>query len=405
MPAPLTAFEQRGHTAPWTSYADGESFLAALDAYSPKISMATAGVSVNDRPMRVLKIGTGPRKVLFVGQVHGAELSGREALFTMLREWADSTDPALLDYLSEVTVLVMPTCHPDNFSVRENANGVNLNRDHVQLTQPETQAIHAVIRDEQPDLIVDLHEGQNITNHYASQGIHNTNADTAIRGLSDDLNTVVKGAIEGAGYTWEVYQGPVNMMRGPENLANHAGVRGRVGLLLETRRVGGDDSDAATRHELQLIALDAIWRWHAARVNDLASEVAAARSRIAANTSPLMLQVENYGSGPVVDPVPTRYYVTPEQYHDLAIHRDRFDLTFQAEDYGYSIGTADPEQTVLIYLLHPTSPQKVADASLEPLDPPPPPPKPGLVGPITISPDTVMKFRHNGKTYTARLKA
>src|SRR5690606_2775250 len=119
-------------------------------------------------------------------------------------------------------------------------------------TQPETQAIHAVIRDHQPELIVDWHEGANITNDYASAPAYNSNADAGLLSLSNDLNLAVKDAILDAGHTWEEYQGPSNMMRGPENLHNNAAVNGAVGLLLETERDYGDDTDAALRHALHM---------------------------------------------------------------------------------------------------------------------------------------------------------
>lgn len=396
MPAPLTGFEQRGRVAPWTTWEEGETFLADLVASSSRITMTTAGTSVQGRPMRVLRVGRGPRTILYVGQVHGSELSGREALLTMLRQWADSTDPALLDYLSQVSVYVMPTCHPDNFTDRNNVNGVNLNRDHVRLTQPETQAIHRVIRDIRPDLIVDWHEGANIAANFASQSIHNPNADDAIRAIGEQLNAHIEATITGAGYTWELYQGPTGMMKGAENLANNAGVRGMVGLLLETARVYEDDTNAALRHDLMLLCVDAIWRWHRTRIDALAAEVTAARQRIASATGPITLNIETFPTGPVVTP-PEHYYLNPQEHEAIAVQRELLGLaSFRAGD-GYGIPTAQEARVVLAYLMDPASERWLVEARSTPY-------RRALAQPIRISPDTVMKFRHEGVTRKATLK-
>ena len=62
--------------------------------------------------------------------------------------------------LSRVNVLIIPRANPDgaeNFT-RDLANGINLNRDHLLLSTPESRAIASVLNQYQPDVVLDSHE-------------------------------------------------------------------------------------------------------------------------------------------------------------------------------------------------------------------------------------------------------
>ena len=53
---------------------------------------------------------------------------------------------------------------------RRNAAGRDLNRDHIQLTEPETRAMHYVVQRERPHVIVDCHEYGRDAGPYISRG-------------------------------------------------------------------------------------------------------------------------------------------------------------------------------------------------------------------------------------------
>lgn len=362
MAAPLTGFEQRGRVAPWTSRAEEEQWITDLLAYTDKWTVETVGQSVEGNPMRLFKIGTGPRTILHVSQQHGSELASRDTMFTTMREWTDSTDPDLADYLSKVTVLIMPTCHPDNLEVRENSNGVNTNRDHVKLSQPETQATHSAIRKYDPDVVLDWHEGANISRNYATAPQDNLNTARGIAILSQEMSDLVKSAIEGAGHTWELYQGPNRTTKGPEYLPNNLAVRNRVSLLLETARKYGDDTTAAARHTRHLISMGAIWRWHRANVDRCHSAIQEAETMVAARQKPLVLHVGTSYAGPEVSPLPDHYILSPEQVEDTALHRELFGITGYPDKGGYIVPLAQPAQNIIAYLMDPLSPLQVVAA-------------------------------------------
>ena len=93
--------------------------------------------------------------------VHGNEASGRESCFTMARQLAFSTDPAIIDMLSKMTVLIVPSINADGraANTRGNSTGQDLNRDHALIEQNETKGFATMLRDYTPDVVLDNHEG------------------------------------------------------------------------------------------------------------------------------------------------------------------------------------------------------------------------------------------------------
>ena len=87
-------------------------------------------------------------KVLFYAQQHGDEISGKDALLFLVRDIA--RDPSLLP--PDVDLWIFPMMNPDGAEAgtRRNAAGADLNRDHIALEQPETQALHRVVRRVRP---------------------------------------------------------------------------------------------------------------------------------------------------------------------------------------------------------------------------------------------------------------
>ena len=93
--------------------------------------------------------------------VHGDEPQGREACLIAARMLAFTTDPHLLEVLSNTVVLIMPTINQNGRArnTRGNETGADLNRDHLELLQPETVAFAKMMRDYTPEVGLDLHEG------------------------------------------------------------------------------------------------------------------------------------------------------------------------------------------------------------------------------------------------------
>ncbi len=363
MSAPTTAFEDSGGTT-WTTLAEEATFLAALDAYSAHVTVTQVGTSVNGLPLRLVTVadGTPARWALVVAQQHGAEVSGREAALQFARDLADEPD------LGGTGWLFLPTMNPDGFGFgtggsRENANGVNINRDHIPLSQPETRVIAQVIRDYAPVLVVDAHEGQNIAADYATSGTYNPNTHPGIRDLADELEDVAWDAILGTGRTVERYQG--GNIVGPEYLHTHAALRHAVAILLETRRSPGNDSapPPARRVMLHMAALTAIRDWHVA--NTAAVDAAAAASRAAVSTTAPFVMATGTAAEPwpEIAPRPLGYNLTSGQQAAIATHRSLFDIDTSLEGSAHRALLDQAAGPLLPYLLDSTSSLAVVSAT------------------------------------------
>jgi predicted deacylase len=168
---PLTAWEQRT-TNVYTSDAEEATFTAALDASSDRMRVVELARTIENRPMNMFIIGypkppdtaaeISARPTYSLNcNVHGNEASGRESCFTMARQLVGTQDPALLDILSRITVLIVPSTNPDGRArnTRGNSTGQDLNRDHALIEQNETKGLARMIRDYTPDVMIDNHEG------------------------------------------------------------------------------------------------------------------------------------------------------------------------------------------------------------------------------------------------------
>jgi Zinc carboxypeptidase len=143
------------------SYAQMETFLRGIDGRGP-VRVSVEGRTAQGRNLYLVHLTRVPEgapaawKILFYSQQHGDELSGKDALLYLAREIARK--PSLLP--PDVDLWMMPMVNPDGAEAgtRRNSAGTDLNRDHIALEQPETQALHRVVRRVRPHVAVDCHE-------------------------------------------------------------------------------------------------------------------------------------------------------------------------------------------------------------------------------------------------------
>ena len=122
------------------------------------------------RPIRATTLGHGPRRVLFIGGIHGDEAEGS---YTTAELPAAFTAAGLPD---RVTLTIIEDANPDGrqAKTRGNANGVDVNRNFpapnfnptdptnggTPLSQPESRTVYRLIEETNPDLIVVMHSWQ-----------------------------------------------------------------------------------------------------------------------------------------------------------------------------------------------------------------------------------------------------
>jgi hypothetical protein len=121
------------------------------------------GESVLGKPIYKYIIGSGKTKIFIWSQMHGNESTTTKALFDFFNVL--HSDNGIGEVLLEnFTFCFLPMVNPDGAELytRENANRVDLNRDALNLSQPESIALRQTFNDFQPDFCYNLHDQRTI---------------------------------------------------------------------------------------------------------------------------------------------------------------------------------------------------------------------------------------------------
>ena len=161
-------------------YADVRAFLDALSKRTPHVRVETFGTSEEGRALPLLVLGNPPSTqpqqrlpvVLVMANIHAGEVEGKEALLALARRL---TIGDLQPLLPSAVWLFAPNYNADGnerislenrveqngpisgVGTRENANGLDLNRDFMKLESAEARALVALMNRWDPDMVVDLH--------------------------------------------------------------------------------------------------------------------------------------------------------------------------------------------------------------------------------------------------------
>jgi len=123
-----------------------------------KFKVDVIGKSVLDENIYSVTIGNGPKKILMWSQMHGNESTTTKALFDLFNVLKENTSFSN-KVLSQCTLKIIPILNPDGAVAytRLNSNGIDLNRDAKDLTQPESQALRTVFDNFMPEFCFNLH--------------------------------------------------------------------------------------------------------------------------------------------------------------------------------------------------------------------------------------------------------
>ena len=137
-------------------YITNNSIAALNSKYFSKI----CGYSVNNLPINSFKIGSGQVKILIWSQMHGNESTSTKAIFDSISFFCNYEQKML----EELTILVIPILNPDgalNYT-RGNHSNIDLNRDAVDLSQPESIVLKNIYNEFKPNFCFNLHDQRSI---------------------------------------------------------------------------------------------------------------------------------------------------------------------------------------------------------------------------------------------------
>lgn len=186
-PALLTVAEKSDFRAT-ARYADVVALVDRLVASSPLARRTTLGVSGEGRELPAIIIADPPVAtpeeaaplvnkgerlvVLAIGNIHAGEVDGKEGLPILAREMLTTEHPPLL---KDLILIFAPIYNADGnehvakdnrpgqvgpeegMGKRENAAGLDLNRDYVKLVAPETRSLIDFMNRWDPAIFIDAH--------------------------------------------------------------------------------------------------------------------------------------------------------------------------------------------------------------------------------------------------------
>lgn len=351
MTPPLTGFEAAGT---WTSISQGDAFLAQL-AEETTATLSEAGQTVQGKPIWRLDIGTGVENtILYVGNQHAGEPSGREAVLAMVRDLAYSTDPDVLTYLSTHRIVIIPTLNADGgLSNRLNGNGINLNRDHYQLSQPESQAVAQTIKDTAPGVIFDLHEnGIPSLADWAGTPEPTAGTHPPLAALGEAAYDHIVASVSAQGQTAGRYPKTSTPISA---LSAAAGSHHAVGIVSEPL----NRNNITTRVAVSRMAVDAIRAWHQENAVALQSARAASLDYARTTLDPVPLVTTEMTTGaPTLLDIEGYQLQEPLPEHVVSLHGIEVENNF--------VSVNQPARIAVAMLCDPDSRDRVVTATRVP---------------------------------------
>lgn len=132
-------------------------------SFSPWVTISVEGSSVSNRPIHSVSIGTGSIKIFLWSQMHGNESTTTKATYDLMN-FLVSNDDFAVQCRTRYQFLIIPMLNPDGATLftRENANHIDLNRDFLDLSQPESRLLMALFERFNPDFCFNMHDQRSI---------------------------------------------------------------------------------------------------------------------------------------------------------------------------------------------------------------------------------------------------
>ena len=170
-------------------YLPPSRFNSVLKSLPKQFELSEIGKSVLNQLIYGVKIGSGKTKILMWSQMHGNESTTTKVIYDLILSLSDSESSISVEGL---TLYIIPQLNPDGAEAytRLNANAVDLNRDALDLSQPESKVLRKVFEDFKPDFCFNLHGQRTIF----SAGKKGKSATVSFLSPSADVNKCVTPA-------------------------------------------------------------------------------------------------------------------------------------------------------------------------------------------------------------------
>ena len=246
-------------------------FLRGLDESSPFASQFQIGSTTEGRPIQALILAREQRPslplpatderlvIVLLGGIHSGECDGKEALLALARDMLAGTVPK---YLDKAVLVFIPNFNADGnervgtlhrpgqegpdrgMGTRENALGLDLNRDFIKLDSPEVRSLVRMLDVWDVDVLIDTHTTNGSLHQYdlTYDVPHNPAANQAIvhwmrkemlpnvtkEMAAIGIPTFFYGNFSEDHKRWESFG------HEPRYSTEYMGLRGKMGILVES---------------------------------------------------------------------------------------------------------------------------------------------------------------------------
>ena len=267
---------ERTDYAETSRYDEVIAYMKQMAAVNPNIHLTTYGYTTEGRPLPLAVIGapgasaeqvlaTNKTRVYIQGNIHAGEVEGKEALLWLLRSIAKGERNA---WLKTTVLLINPIYNADGnervsvsnrgsqagpvggMGTRENAQGLDLNRDGTKMETAEARSMASLLTRYQPHVAMDLHTTDGSSNSGFTMtyetSLNPNNSKAQMRLLRDVLlPEITKNVKTKHGADWFYYGGVSGTgeqrawrsdaeLAKPRYTSTYYGVRNILGLLTET---------------------------------------------------------------------------------------------------------------------------------------------------------------------------
>ncbi len=135
-----------------------EEFLNSLP--KDKFDVDLLGSSVEGRNIYSVTFGEGKTRVLLWSQMHGDEPTATLALIDLLSYLNKNYNDELNELRNRLKIRIIPMLNPDGAErmTRENALGIDINRDALKLASPESRILMNELTNFKPEFAFNLHD-------------------------------------------------------------------------------------------------------------------------------------------------------------------------------------------------------------------------------------------------------
>ncbi len=146
-------------------YVINEQIDAFLKLQSTTFKVQEIGKSVENRIIKCITLGSGPKRILMWSQMHGNESTTTKAVLDLIN-LLGTTSLDSNKILEACTIKIIPMLNPDGafYYTRVNASDVDLNRDAQERNQPESKVLRETYDDFKPHFCFNLHDQRTIFN-------------------------------------------------------------------------------------------------------------------------------------------------------------------------------------------------------------------------------------------------